>query len=89
LIRINQKIDEKIFWGGGVLPRVLLTSTEKKNFDKLTDNEQSIYKMTFTQLSFNDSAQEEFLSDFRGLVTKLSLAKLVAKKPGIMSIIKK
>jgi len=48
-------------------PSEVNTSTEKKNFDKLTDNEQSIYKMTFAQLSFNDSAQEEYLSDFRRL----------------------
>ena len=48
-------------------PSEVNTSTEKKNFDALTDNEQSIYKMTFAQLSFNDSAQEEYLSDFRRL----------------------
>jgi ribonucleoside-diphosphate reductase beta chain len=48
-------------------PSEVNTSTEKKNFDHLTDNEQSIYKMTFAQLSFNDSAQEEYLSDFRRL----------------------
>ncbi len=50
-------------------PSEVNTSTEKKNFDKLSDNEQSIYKMTFAQLSFNDSAQEEYLSDFRSLAT--------------------
>ncbi len=50
-------------------PSEVNTSTEKKNFDTLTDNEQSIYKMTFAQLSFNDSAQEEFLSDFRSLAS--------------------
>jgi len=48
-------------------PSEVNTSTEKKHFDQLTDNEQSIYKMTFAQLSFNDSAQEEYLSDFRRL----------------------
>ena len=48
-------------------PSEVNTSTEKKNFEALTDNEQSIYKMTFAQLSFNDSAQEEYLSDFRRL----------------------
>ncbi len=48
-------------------PSEVNTSSEKKNFDQLTDNEQSIYKMTFAQLSFNDSAQEEYLSDFRRL----------------------
>jgi len=48
-------------------PSEVNTSTEKKNFELLTDNEQSIYKMTFAQLSFNDSAQEEYLSDFRRL----------------------
>ncbi|WP_294958897.1 ribonucleotide-diphosphate reductase subunit beta [Sulfurovum sp.] len=48
-------------------PSEVNTSTEKKNFEGLTENEQSIYKMTFAQLSFNDSAQEEYLSDFRRL----------------------
>jgi ribonucleoside-diphosphate reductase beta chain len=48
-------------------PSEVNTATEKKNFSKLTDNEQSIYKLTFAQLSFNDSAQEEYLSDFRRL----------------------
>jgi len=48
-------------------PSEVNTSSEKKHFDKLSDNEQSIYKMTFAQLSFNDSAQEEYLSDFRRL----------------------
>jgi len=48
-------------------PSEVNTSTEKKNFESLTDNEQSIYKLTFAQLSFNDSAQEEYLSDFRSL----------------------
>lgn len=50
-------------------PSEVNTSTEKKHFDLLTDNEQFIYKMTFAQLSFNDSAQEEFLSDFRNLAS--------------------
>jgi len=48
-------------------PSEVNTSTEKKHFEQLTDNEQAIYKMTFAQLSFNDSAQEEYLSDFRRL----------------------
>ncbi|PHS38701.1 MAG: ribonucleoside-diphosphate reductase [Sulfurovum sp.] len=48
-------------------PSEVNTSSEKKNFERLTDNEQAIYKMTFAQLSFNDSAQEEYLSDFRRL----------------------
>lgn len=48
-------------------PSEVNTITEKKNFNLLTPNEQSIYKMTFAQLSFNDSAQEEYLSDFRQL----------------------
>ncbi len=50
-------------------PSEVNTSTEKKNFEKLSPNEQSIYKMTFAQLSFNDSAQEEYLSDFRSLAS--------------------
>ena len=48
-------------------PSEVNTSNEKKNFELLTDNEQAIYKLTFAQLSFNDSAQEEYLSDFRRL----------------------
>ncbi len=50
-------------------PSEVNTSTEKKNFANLTANEQAIYKLTFAQLSFNDSAQEEYLSDFRRLAT--------------------
>lgn len=50
-------------------PSEVNTSTEKKNFDKLSPNEQSIYKLTFAQLSFNDSAQEEYLADFRSLAS--------------------
>jgi len=48
-------------------PSEVNTSNEKKNFEHLTDNEQAVYKLTFAQLSFNDSAQEEYLSDFRRL----------------------
>lgn len=48
-------------------PSEVNTSTEKRNFEKLSENEQAIYKLTFAQLSFNDSAQEEYLSDFRRL----------------------
>ncbi|ADV46615.1 ribonucleotide-diphosphate reductase subunit beta [Nitratifractor salsuginis] len=48
-------------------PSEVNTANEKKHFDLLTDNEQAIYKLTFAQLSFNDSAQEEYLSDFRRL----------------------
>ena len=48
-------------------PSEVNTANEKKNFSYLTENEQAIYKLTFAQLSFNDSAQEEYLSDFRRL----------------------
>ena len=48
-------------------PSEVNTVNEKKNFELLTENEQAIYKLTFAQLSFNDSAQEEYLSDFRRL----------------------
>jgi len=48
-------------------PSEVNTANEKKHFELLTDNEQAIYKLTFAQLSFNDSAQEEYLSDFRRL----------------------
>ncbi|WP_456457771.1 ribonucleotide-diphosphate reductase subunit beta [Nitratifractor sp.] len=48
-------------------PSEVNTTGEKKNFELLTENEQAIYKLTFAQLSFNDSAQEEYLSDFRRL----------------------
>ena len=68
--RSKYKWDSKIYdlmnantW----FPSEVNTANEKKNFDLLTDNEQAIYKMTFAQLSFNDSAQEEYLSDFRRL----------------------
>ncbi len=58
-------------------PSEVNTSTEKKNFESLTDNEQSIYKMTFAQLSFNDSAQEEYLSDFRQLANNRLLKSVI------------
>ena len=48
-------------------PQEVNTSTEKKNFSQLTYDEQEIYKLTFAQLSFNDSAQEELLLDIRNL----------------------
>lgn len=50
-------------------PSEVNTANEKKSFDLLSDNEKEIYKLTFAQLSFNDSAQEEYLSDFRSLTT--------------------
>ena len=50
-------------------PSEVNTSAEGKNFSNLTENEQYIYKMTFAQLSFNDSAQEDYLADFRQLAT--------------------
>jgi len=50
-------------------PSEVNTSNEGKNFSNLTENEQYIYKMTFAQLSFNDSAQEDYLADFRQLAT--------------------
>jgi len=50
-------------------PSEVNTSGEKKAFEQLSDNEKEIYKLTFAQLSFNDSAQEEYLADFRRLAT--------------------
>jgi len=50
-------------------PSEVNTSGEKKAYEQLSDNEKEIYKFTFAQLSFNDSAQEEYLSDFRRLAT--------------------
>jgi ribonucleoside-diphosphate reductase beta chain len=50
-------------------PSEVNTASEKKNFSNLSANEQAIYKLTFAQLSFNDSAQEEYLSDFRRLAS--------------------
>ncbi len=41
------------------------TSSEKKNFSQLTENEKEIYKYTFGQLSFNDSIQSFYLTDFQ------------------------
>ena len=78
--RSKYKWDSKIYdlmnantW----FPSEVNTSTEKKNFDALTDNEQWIYKMTFAQLSFNDSAQEEYLSDFRQLANNRLLKSVI------------
>ena len=48
-------------------PSEVNTATERKDFELLLPNEKMIYKLTFAQLSFNDSAQEEYLSDFRRL----------------------
>jgi len=50
-------------------PSEVNTSQEGKNFKALSEEEQNIYKLTFAQLSFNDSAQEEYLADFRGLTS--------------------
>lgn len=50
-------------------PSEVDTSNENKNFQALSDNEKFIYTRTFAQLSFNDSAQEEYLADFRSLAT--------------------
>lgn len=50
-------------------PSEVNTTAEKKSYNSLTSDEQGIYKYTFGQLSFNDSVQEEHLSDFRGLAT--------------------
>jgi ribonucleoside-diphosphate reductase beta chain len=41
------------------------TNTESKNFQLLSDNEQSIYQYTFGQLSLNDSVQSFYLTDFQ------------------------
>ena len=41
---------------------------EKKSFNNLTTDEQDIYTTTFAHLSFLDSAQENYLIDFRGHV---------------------
>ncbi|HHH51781.1 MAG TPA: ribonucleoside-diphosphate reductase [Campylobacterales bacterium] len=59
-------------------PSEVNTSTEKKNFEQLTENEQAIYKMTFAQLSFNDSAQEEYLSDFRRLANNRLIKSVIS-----------
>lgn len=50
-------------------PSEVNTSAEGKNFAALSENEQFIYTRTFAQLSFNDSAQEEYLADFRSLTS--------------------
>ncbi len=41
------------------------TSSEKKSYSILSDNEKEIYKHIFSGLSFLDSAQEEHILDFR------------------------
>lgn len=50
-------------------PSEVDTSTEKRNFALLSENEKEIYKLTFAQLSFNDAIQESYLSDFRALTS--------------------
>jgi len=45
------------------------TSKEGANFAALSDNEKGVYRAVFAQLSFNDSAQEEHILDFRRLAT--------------------
>ena len=44
-------------------PEEVNTNDEKKNFDALSENEQWVYKLTFGQLSFNDSIQSIYLVD--------------------------
>ena len=50
-------------------PSEVNTATEKKSFEQLTDNEKEIYKYVFAQLSFNDSAQSFYLTDFTKATT--------------------
>lgn len=50
-------------------PTEVNTATEQKDFALLSPNEQEIYKYTFAQLSFNDSAQANYLLDFNRLAT--------------------
>ena len=50
-------------------PTEVNTATEQKDFSLLSPNEQEIYKYTFAQLSFNDSAQANYLLDFNRLAT--------------------
>jgi ribonucleoside-diphosphate reductase beta chain len=45
-------------------PSEVNTANEKKEFENLSENEQNIYKLTFAQLSFNDSVQTLYLQDF-------------------------
>ena len=47
------------FW----TPQQVNIANEKKNFNLLSDNEQEIYKRVFSQLSFDDSIQTNFLTD--------------------------
>lgn len=50
------------------------TSGELADFRRLTENEQEIYRLTFAQLSFNDSLHAHYLTDFKAVVNN-SLAK--------------
>ena len=77
----------KYKWGSSVydlmnantwFPSEVNTSAEQKHFNRLTENEQAIYKLTFAQLSFNDSAQEEYLSDFRRLANNRVLKSVMS-----------
>jgi len=50
-------------------PSEVNTANEKKQFELLSDNEKMIYKLTFAQLSFNDSIQSFYLTDFLKFVS--------------------
>jgi len=56
------------------------TSTERKNFNLLTENEQQIYKYVFAQLSFNDSAQTKYLADFQTKVSNTLLRAVLVRQ---------
>jgi ribonucleoside-diphosphate reductase beta chain len=45
-------------------PAEVNTEGESKSFARLSENEQNIYRYTFAQLSYNDSAQSQYLLDF-------------------------
>lgn len=49
------------FW----TPQQVNVSNEKKAFKALTDDEQDVYKIVFSQLSFDDSIQAKYLVDFQ------------------------
>ena len=56
------------------------TSKEKKDFSQLTENEQNIYKYTFGQLSFNDSIQSFYLTDFQSMANNSIIKAVLIKQ---------
>jgi len=61
-------------------PSQVDTSEESKDVSLLSDNELAIYKLTFAQLSFNDSIQTNYILDFRAQTTNSVVKAVLARQ---------